>query len=793
MRSCSLCSFITACISASCSSIVLAEVVIAAILTVYVGVIVLDATWRYEAAVGDFIGEVVAVGDQSEEPVASWLRGVTLGDDWLVATSTGESRKDEMGDVATGVANVCRRGERIGGGPAAVLSAARRSCETSITGKLSVADVLCKEEVDNECVLAVEDEGTPPLCSYRCTKAGTIEVLRGGGDCVRLTVGLREEGDAATAWYVGLAIAGSSLAAIVAGLLEAAVACGTNKELGRRASRMKGACPADKFLAIALVTGRVAGGGEVGARMLAGDAAKLEEAVCLPPLLLLLLPLLVLLAKAEVGNFFLFGWTKKEMRAKEGGPETFCGVFIRSPAILEAGPDVEILANLSVPSDKSTKSVAQNPEEKSETLEKVIIAVMHGNLLGTVFHPELTADTRWVEVWLHKGPRLDPYDISYNQEWEYLIKWLDAYDNQEKEEPITTTAEEEDEWLDSYDIPDNQGWEDLVELLSSDNYDQIDKVLRAKLEIEKEKARHMHSDFQQLNLELLESSISLNLFRMNKDKFEETMPNNFEENLEEQEQSIPFRSEKILENPQPKETLEESVCPYDLEDEEEPIEEIVAEVEEMFIPLLIFQLIERELQALVAEEESMAEVDEIKEEKPMAEIAVNVEEVEEKTQQEEKSLEAEKETMAEELDEGEEEETIGHIIEPSHEKPLENWVEKKEEIGLSFDLDFFIIPPYTPSPKIQLKILLGLDKKMNEWLICVKIYFLETTKSKERIFTSTSKFGWSTIKNCKGRKVMMNEFEINFSFDPGGMKLLVWLRTINLVLHGRQPMVGKLV
>ncbi|KAG9444759.1 hypothetical protein H6P81_016099 [Aristolochia fimbriata] len=190
-----------------------------------------------------------------------------------------------------------------------------------------------------------------------------------------------------------------------------------------------------------------------------------------------------------------------------------------------------------------------------------------------------------------------------------------------------------------------------------------------------------------------------------------------EEPIEEVDQSIPFRSEEIVENPQPKETFEskESVCPYDLEDEEEPIEEIVAEVEEKFIPLLIFQLIEKELQALVAEEESMAEEDEFKEERPMAEIAMNVEEVEEKTQQAEISLEAEKETIVEELDEGEEEETISHIIELSHEKPLENW-------------------------------------------------------------------------HCKGRKVTMNGFESNFPFNPGGMKLLVWLRTINLALHGRQPM-----
>ncbi|KAG9439974.1 hypothetical protein H6P81_020139 [Aristolochia fimbriata] len=131
---------------------------------------------------------------------------------------------------------------------------------------------------------------------------------------------------------------------------------------------------------------------------------------------------------------------------------------------------------------------------------------------------------------------------------------------------------------------------------------------------------------------------------MNRDKFEETMPNYFEENPKEQEQPIPFMSEEILEKPQPEETLEskESVCPfeleimpnfkqiiesYTLEDEEEPIEEIVVEVEEIFIPFLIFQVINQELQELEAEEESMAEVDEVKEEKLMAEIAANIEEL----------------------------------------------------------------------------------------------------------------------------------------------------------------------
>ena len=34
-------------------------------------------------------------------------------------------------------------------------------------------------------------------------------------------------------------------------------------------------------------------------------------------------------------------------------------------------------------------------QENSVPEEKVIVAIKQGNLLGTAFHPELTADTRW--------------------------------------------------------------------------------------------------------------------------------------------------------------------------------------------------------------------------------------------------------------------------------------------------------------------------------------------------------------------------------------------------------------
>jgi 5'-phosphate synthase pdxT subunit len=53
-------------------------------------------------------------------------------------------------------------------------------------------------------------------------------------------------------------------------------------------------------------------------------------------------------------------------------PEPFPAVFIRAPAIVDAGPQVEVLA----------------------TFEDRIVAVRQGNLLATAFHPELTDDNR---------------------------------------------------------------------------------------------------------------------------------------------------------------------------------------------------------------------------------------------------------------------------------------------------------------------------------------------------------------------------------------------------------------
>lgn len=90
-----------------------------------------------------------------------------------------------------------------------------------------------------------------------------------------------------------------------------------------------------------------------------------------------------------------------EIATKEGGPSTFRGVFIRAPAILEVGPEVEVLADIFV-SEKTAddNSAPENKEENAGSEKKVIVAVKQGNLLATAFHPELTIDTRWHSYFL---------------------------------------------------------------------------------------------------------------------------------------------------------------------------------------------------------------------------------------------------------------------------------------------------------------------------------------------------------------------------------------------------------
>ena len=68
--------------------------------------------------------------------------------------------------------------------------------------------------------------------------------------------------------------------------------------------------------------------------------------------------------------------------APQLGATPFRAVFIRAPAIVEYGPNVTALAT--VPGRDAA----------------VVVAVRQGQLLATAFHPELTRDPRWHELFL---------------------------------------------------------------------------------------------------------------------------------------------------------------------------------------------------------------------------------------------------------------------------------------------------------------------------------------------------------------------------------------------------------
>lgn len=77
--------------------------------------------------------------------------------------------------------------------------------------------------------------------------------------------------------------------------------------------------------------------------------------------------------------------------ASSGAPapntDVFRALFIRAPAITEAGPEVEVLAAYTL----SPAELAENPDHPLS----VIVAVRSGALLATSFHPELVDDLRW--------------------------------------------------------------------------------------------------------------------------------------------------------------------------------------------------------------------------------------------------------------------------------------------------------------------------------------------------------------------------------------------------------------
>lgn len=73
-----------------------------------------------------------------------------------------------------------------------------------------------------------------------------------------------------------------------------------------------------------------------------------------------------------------------------GGDDKFRAVFIRAPAVLEVGPQVQVLATYTL-----------SPEEQAaQGRGDVVVAVRSGPLLATAFHPELTTDIRWHQMFV---------------------------------------------------------------------------------------------------------------------------------------------------------------------------------------------------------------------------------------------------------------------------------------------------------------------------------------------------------------------------------------------------------
>ncbi len=70
----------------------------------------------------------------------------------------------------------------------------------------------------------------------------------------------------------------------------------------------------------------------------------------------------------------------------EIGPQPLRAVFIRAPFVVEAGPEVEVLARV----DRAG----------GEGADATIVAVRQGPLMATAFHPELTGDHRIHEAFV---------------------------------------------------------------------------------------------------------------------------------------------------------------------------------------------------------------------------------------------------------------------------------------------------------------------------------------------------------------------------------------------------------
>ena len=78
-----------------------------------------------------------------------------------------------------------------------------------------------------------------------------------------------------------------------------------------------------------------------------------------------------------------------------GMDEPFPAVFIRAPWVESVGEGVEVLARVTLP-DRGGSAVPPGSANGADT----IVAVRQGPLVATSFHPELTGDPRFHEMFV---------------------------------------------------------------------------------------------------------------------------------------------------------------------------------------------------------------------------------------------------------------------------------------------------------------------------------------------------------------------------------------------------------
>ena len=106
---------------------------------------------------------------------------------------------------------------------------------------------------------------------------------------------------------------------------------------------------------------------------------------------------------------------ERDLEVTELGEQPYTAVFIRAPAVVSWAPGVKVLATISTTRkrkrmDETGARIKCGSGDAAEDLHvtadgsssgyvhkpgAVAVAVRHGNLMGTAFHPELTTDYRW--------------------------------------------------------------------------------------------------------------------------------------------------------------------------------------------------------------------------------------------------------------------------------------------------------------------------------------------------------------------------------------------------------------